>query len=117
MALNIDADRIALRTIDVESVPADLVGGAYVQLPIRVGGCYLGRGVHLSRDEVLGMRNWDALQRSRNIRVYPRSPVTSVGQRHIVHLGRGQYDVIEGRKLNAAPVSKEEAEELATRPN
>lgn len=36
--------------------------------------------------------------------------------RHVVHRGRGHYDVIEGRKLNDEPLSQGEAEALATSP-
>lgn len=93
------------------------IGGAIVRRRVARGGLKpLLAGQRLSRDEVLAMpvSNRRALVSTQHIELFPRDGAG--GERHIVHLGRGQYDVIEGRKLTAAPVSKEEAEELATRP-
>lgn len=94
------------------------IGGAVVRRRINRGDATpLFPGAHLSREEVLAMptANRQALVRAEHLWLEPKV-VDSVGERHIVHLGRGQYDVIEGKKLNAAPLSKDEAEDLATRP-
>lgn len=55
---------------------------------------------------------------SRAIEVWPRSygeasdPSGPV-ERHVVHLGRGHFNVIEGRVINDGVLSKDEAEDLA----
>lgn len=94
------------------------IGGARVRQKFTRAGEVLFAGKQLTADEVLAipMANRRALADAGYIEIFPRPPITSVGERHIVHLGRGQYDVIQGLKLNQAPLSKDEAEELATRP-
>ncbi|WP_407146254.1 hypothetical protein [Bradyrhizobium sp. ORS 86] len=101
------------------------IGGARVRRVFRSGNEMLKSGTMLSADEVLAIpaANRRALREAGFIEIFPRGPVQSVGtddadsQMHIVHLGGGKYDVIAGKKLNAdGPLSKEEAEELATRP-
>lgn len=95
------------------------VGGARVRRTFTRSGETMRMGQMLSAAEVLAIpiTNRRALSDSNFIEVFPRGPLESVGENHIVHLGRGQFDVIRGVKLNAAPLTKDDAEELATRPS
>jgi hypothetical protein len=96
------------------------IGGARVARRFTCGSEAMLRGRMLSATEVcsIPVANRRALTKAGIIEVFPRNDaVTTVGQKHIVHLGRGQYDVIQGQKLNAAPLSKDDAEDLATRPD
>lgn len=89
-------------------------GGGYVRLAFNgQDGARLKVGTHLSADEIRAMRNHRSLIRSEYIAVYPIGEATS--ERHVVHLGRGAFDVIAGCKLNDEPLSKDEAERLASR--
>ena len=98
-------------------VEAD-IGGARVRRTFTRAGETLKGGQYLTRADILAMpaSNRRALMSGNYIEVFPRSPVTSAGDVHIVHIGRGQYDVFKGDKLNDRPLTKEEAEELATTP-
>lgn len=96
------------------------IGGAFVRLGFTdSAGRFLRAGTRLSAAEVNAMKNHKALVRIGKIAVFPPSgdaPATA-GERHIVHNGGGRFDVIAGRRLNDKPLTKDEAEELATRPN
>lgn len=95
------------------------IGGGVVLRRFTNGANPVVVGTRLSREEILGIKNRRTLIGSDAISVYPRAPEaepTAPGERHIVHNGGGRYDVIEGRKLNSGPLSKDEAEDLATRP-
>lgn len=97
------------------------IGGARVRRVFTRGSRHLRGGDMLSGDEVraIPVANRRALIDAGYIEVWPKSgeAAGSAGERHIVHRGKGQFDVIAGVKLNAEPMSKEDAEELATRPN
>jgi len=94
------------------------IGGARVRRLFRRGEETLRAGTMLSASEVIKFApaNRRALVEAGFIEVYPRGPVESVGERHIVHMGGGKYDVIKGVKLNDSPLTKDEAEDLATQP-
>lgn len=99
------------------------IGGARVRRAFRRGDDTLRGGHMLSAAEVVAIApaNRRALIEAGFLEVYPRGPVESLGvgsdaEQHIVHLGGGKYDVIKGVKLNEAPLTKDEAEELATSP-
>lgn len=92
------------------------IGGGVVQRRFKIGDRPVFVGTRLSRGEILAIRNRRTLIGGGAISVYPPA-IAEPGERHIVHNGGGRYDVIEGRKLNSGPLSKDEAEDLATRPN
>lgn len=100
------------------------IGGAVVRRRIERGGRPpLLAGARLSRDDVLSMpvANRRALVATERLWLLPRNGAVVAGAdsratRHIVQVARNQFDVIHGVKLNDAPLSKEAAEELATRP-
>lgn len=99
------------------------IGGARVRRVFTRGTEQLFAGTILSAAEVCAFApaNRRALREAGFIEIFPRGPVESVGvgsdaERHIVHMGGGKYDVIAGVKLNASPLTKEEAEDLATAP-
>ena len=92
------------------TLPEHLIGGGYVRR--KFNG--LSAGHHLNRDEIMAMpiNNRRAAISLGMIDVYPQAP-GGPGERFVVNRGFGKFDVIEGRKLNAEPVTKEAAEELA----
>lgn len=94
------------------------VGGARVQRYFnhaRVGKEF-HRGNSLTAAEVLAIlpTNRRALAEQGYIEIWPKAVDA---ERHVVHNGGGRYDVIAGTKLNGAPLTRDEAEDLATRPN
>lgn len=95
----------------------DDVGGARVRRIFTAAGRALRAGDMLTRDEVLAMRNRRTLAEISAIEIWPRATGIADAERHIVHNGGGRFDVIAGHKLNERPLTKDEAEELATRPN
>ena len=90
------------------------IGGATVLRSFQFGDRLLKRGETLTREEVLGMpaTNRRCLADNGKLDIVPlREPAG--GRRFVVHMGGGQFDVVEGRKLNDTPLTKEEALELA----
>ena len=88
------------------------IGGGYVRLSFSVDGKRLKAGTPLTAEQINSYANKRRLIDAGFIAVYP--PATSGhGERFTRHLGAGQYDVIEGRKINERPLTKTEAEELA----
>jgi hypothetical protein len=73
----------------------------------------------LSAEDVLAwpMANRRALTSAGYIEIYPRQAAgrqaIQKGDRFIVQARKDQYNVIEGRRINDQPLSREEAEELA----
>lgn len=102
----------------------DDIGGAVVRRRIERGGRPpLLAGARLSRDDVLSMpvANRRSLVATERLWLLPRSGASNAADdvratSHVVQVGKNQFDVIQGVKLNDAPLSKEAAEELATRP-
>src|SRR5258708_3918969 len=94
------------------SLPDADIGGALVRRGFTrftksgtPGGQYLKAGTRLSADEVrsIPMVNRRALSVSGALDIYPVAPGGAAPQdldRYVIHRGRGDYDVIEGRKLN-----------------
>lgn len=101
------------------------IGGAVVRRRIDRGGLpSLLAGTRLTRDDVLSMpvANRRSLVSTERLWLLPQGgAVTATADpratKHIVQIGKNQYDVIHGVKLNDQPMSKEAAEELATRPD
>jgi hypothetical protein len=93
------------------------IGGAIVQRPFNMGGRYVKRGENLTAAQVLAMpvNNRRALIDNRQIDIYPPQATSADpgAELHVVHRGAGAYDVILGRRLNDAPLTKAEAELLA----
>lgn len=92
------------------------IGGGVVRRRFTMaGGRAAMMGEILSAAEVRAIppRNLRALLDSNALEVWPAAPEQAAPERHVVHIGRGLYDVFEGRKLNAEPVSREEAEAIA----
>jgi hypothetical protein len=96
-------------------LPDDMIGGGVVRRRIGVaGGDGVLAGTRLTREQVLAMpvANRRAMISTGHISVWPLNEQVG-GERFAVHLGFGKYDVVEGRKLNAEPLTKEQAEALA----
>jgi hypothetical protein len=95
------------------------IGGAFVRRTIWKGAEISYKpGTTIPGDAVRGFghKNLHAMIDSGQIQVWPKPPVEMSGDRAIVHIGGGRYDVFVG-KLNSEPLTKDEAEELATRPD
>lgn len=104
-------------------IPASQIGGARVQRAFMFGDRRLTNGDTLTGDEVRSIRpaNRSALIEKGYFVPWPIEAMTA-GQaqggepldRFVRPLGFGRgYDVIEGRKINDAPLTKEEAHVLA----
>lgn len=87
-------------------------GGATVRRRIDRPTGALVAGDILSREDLMAMpvSNLRALIDNHTIEPWPWRPP---GELHVVHIGRGLYDVFEGEKLTQEPLSKEDAEALA----
>jgi len=93
------------------------IGGARVRRVFTARGNVMKAGKHLSSDEVLAIpiANRRALQDAGYIEVYPKSSPAGKREpetRYRIKVGDGQYDIIEGRKINPKPVSREESDRL-----
>lgn len=88
------------------------IGGAYVRRVFRMGDDFAKPGEPLTREQVLAFpqANRQALIDNKYIDVYP--PAAAEGDLLIVSRGFGKYDVIQGRKLNIEPLTKEQAEAM-----
>lgn len=98
------------------------IGGARIRMGFSRGNVRMKAGDHLTADEVRSIppANRRALASSGFIEVYPqrvqvvqREAAAVPGDRFIVQVGKGQFNVIEGRRLNDQPLSREDAEKLA----
>ncbi len=94
------------------------IGGAVVRRTFTMSGTQVRRGDELTREQVLsiGRPNRQALIDKNFLDVFPLSraaPVVEAEDRHVVSLGFGKFDVVEGRKLNDAPLTKDQAQALA----
>ena len=106
----------------------DNIGGGRVSRAFNFGSRRLLAGTVLSRDEILSMAylNRNALIEKGLLVIWPpqsRQGAASEGQpaiggqtsgeRFVVPLGFGRYDVVQGRKLNDGPIGREDAYNLA----
>lgn len=93
-------------------INANSYGGATVRRRIDRPGAPLIAGDIISREELLAMpvSNLRALIDNNAIEPWPWRPP---GQLHIVHVGRGLWDVFEGEKLTPEPLPKEDADAFA----
>jgi hypothetical protein len=96
----------------------DQIGGAIVR---RVWSMGPPVGTVMSPEQIAQMPigNRRSLIRNGKLDVFPPAPARAEAnaERHIVHNGGGRYDVIVGVKLNSSVLTREEAEDLATRPD
>lgn len=94
------------------------LGGGFVRLAFTVNGRRMRVGSRLTADEIASFSNGRRLIETGHIAVYPPAPKEGEGpDRYVIHIGGGRYDVIAGVKLNAQPVTKDEADALAVRPS
>lgn len=91
------------------------IGGARIARTFTRNGIQLKRnGPDLTAEEVLSINppNRKALIDSNFIEVYPKASAPIGTEKFIVGIGKNQFNVIEGRVLNKAPLSREEADKL-----
>lgn len=93
----------------------DLIGGGAVKRRFRIGAREVLAGDRLSAADVLAIpeNNRRALIDSHYLETWPAAAPD--GERHVVRTGRDTYDVVEGHRVNAAPLSLDEAKALAAR--
>ena len=94
------------------------IGGGVVARPFDMGGVRLKTGTQLTAEQIMGIRrtNRRVLIENGHLRVWPAHAPAEGMVRHVIGRGAGKFDVIEGVKLNDAPLSKEEALALAGAP-
>lgn len=100
-------------------IRSESIGGGIVRRQIMAGDRVINAGTALSGDEIRAFRNHREMIRTGRIETWPADPRAggpAGGQRFVVSIGFGKFDVIEGRKLNDAPLTKAEAAKLAGRP-
>ncbi len=95
------------------------IGGAVVRRPFTFRGDTLKIGTYLTEEEILSIpiANRNALRNNRYIQIFPKAPNSNnngPSSVFVVHRGGGAYDVIEGTKINDEPLSKVDAEALAS---
>jgi hypothetical protein len=98
-------------------IPQDQIGGARVSRPCTIGGVKRKSGEVLDAEILTALppTNLRTLQDQRYILAWPKS-IASVddGEPYVYNrVGTSTYDVVLGRRLNARPLSKEDAEALA----
>jgi len=88
------------------------IGGGYVRRTFTNSGRQMKRGDELTRNDVLAipLANRKALIEGVFIEVYPLSP--GGGEKFLVGVGNNEYNVIQGRVINTAPLPRKEAEKL-----
>jgi hypothetical protein len=92
------------------------IGGGVVRRRFTMNGETLPVGTHLTAAQIASIANGRSLIRIGHIHTYPRIPGSAAeqsGNRFVVNLGFGKFDVIEGRKLNDEPMTKDDALVLA----
>ena len=95
------------------------IGGGRVARTFTRGSDRLLRGRVLTADELLAMpiANRRALVDGGYIEVWPKGSAgaagpTTPGERFMVQVAKDKFDVIEGHKVNAEPLSRKAAEQL-----
>jgi hypothetical protein len=90
------------------------IGGGYVRRTFTAGGERMQVGAHLSAKAIQSWPNHRELERLGLIAVFPPAGVLEPieSSRFALHEGFGKYSVIEGRKLNDGPLTRDEAEQL-----
>ena len=89
----------------------NMVGGGIVRRPFTSGALAFKAGQQLARDQILAIpvANRNALIGSGMIEVFP---VAANAERYLVPAAKGLFHVVEGRRVTAEPLSKDEAEAL-----
>ena len=92
-------------------------GGVTVRTVFGPGGRRLPPKTEITADEAMTLwnpANRRAVADSGAVRWHTNPPaVTEPTERHVVSRGFGKFDVIEGRIINSAPLTKEHAEAMA----
>lgn len=92
------------------------IGGGVTRRAIRMGERYVPANTRLTRAEVLAIRapNRNSMIDRGVLHIFPVGLVVSEtpAERHMVNRGFGRWDVIEGVRLNEAPLPKVAAEAL-----
>lgn len=97
------------------------IGGGIVKRTFNNGGRHMRSGERLTAEEILGWptANRQALIDKKFIEVWPKGdvshPLGSVepAGRHLVSLGSGRFNVVEGRVVNTEPLTRSQAMALA----
>ena len=100
---------------------ADQIGGAIVRRTFKAGDQRLFSGMRLTREQVLAFPtlNRNSLAEKRYIDLFPITETAAPSgatERFVISGGFGKFHVIEGKKLNDEPLSREQAYALAGQP-
>lgn len=89
----------------------DKIGGAYVRRRFDLGPRTVLANEVLTAEQVreIPTTNLKALVNVGYLELYPMAPVPKEARRFAIHMGMGKFDVIEGQKLNASPLTQDEA--------
>lgn len=105
----------------IARLPTDQLGGARVFRPCTIGGIKRRSSEVLSGEDLASLprQSLKALIDQRFIVAWPKGtdagPTVAADEEVLVYnrVGTSTYDVVVGRRLNARPLSKHEAETLA----
>lgn len=103
----------------MDAIPGYQLAGAVVRRPFNQGGSRIYGGAVLSKDAFLAIgyavrRIFVREERLTPFYVPDSAAPPPPGTRHVIHRGGGRYDVVHGIQLNELPLSREEAEALAS---
>lgn len=95
-------------------LPPNMIGGAYVRRRFDLGPRTVTIGETLTAEQVREIRpaNLKAMVNQGKLELYPLSPAAIGTRRFAIHMGMGKFDVIEGVKVNASPLTRAEAEAM-----
>lgn len=90
------------------------IGGAVVRRRFTHGPRTMQIGEILTAMQCreIPVANFNALVTQKKLELYPMVAANPNAKRYAIHMGMGRWDVIEGNKLNAEPLSREEAEAM-----
>ena len=97
-------------------MPTHEIGGAIVRRTFQCGAKRVTSGQRLTGDEVKAMpvANRNALVEKKYMDLIPNGGgVAAKGERFVISAGFGRFYVVEGRKLNAESLDREQAYALA----
>jgi hypothetical protein len=92
-----------------------VMGGALLRRPLTSNGARLPAGTVLNPEQFAAITYATRRVLVRDEAILPfYQPASAAGsERFVIHRGNGRYDVVVGTRLNADPLTREEADTLA----
>lgn len=92
------------------------IGGGTVMRGFTKNGEWVKPGTKMTREELMALPrlNLQALVDTSKISLFPPAPgqIEGMGELIMVNRGFGRFDVLQGRRINDDPLTKDEAEAL-----